>query len=362
MKHLSKLLFSLTATLMLLPVVSLSQNLSETDYHNIALGNKNLSRKTNVNIGLAGDVDTLQGVQFNLFSSVVRKQGKGLNDGLFASLSVNDFSGVQLSSLTNITGGAMTGVQASGLTSAAKTVKGVQMSAMNNISGASLQGLQLSGICNIAVGIKSGVQISGIMNVCADKMNGFQFSIFNYCDTLHGGQLGLVNICISHPKGMQIGIVNYMRDDVKRKIGLVNISPKTNIQMFLYGGNSNRLNIAARFLNQSTYSMLGLGTHYMGLNKDFSGSVFYRTGLWFTPYANSIVSSDLGFYHIETFNNAGQNTPERLYSLQARINYEYQVNPLFRFFFSLGYGVTRYYNQNEFYRKRFLFDMGIILF
>ena len=339
-----------------------AQDSLKTDYHNIALGNKDKLRKANINIGISGDIDSLQGVQTNLFSSVIRRSGKGFSGGIFAALTVKDFTGVQLSSITNIVGGTIGGVQMAGVMSAAKKVTGVQFAGMNNISGLDLVGVQLSGICNISMGVRSGAQISGVMNVCAGNMNGFQFSAFNYCDTLNGGQFGLVNICISHPKGMQIGLVNYMRDDVKRRIGLVNISPQTNIQMLLYGGNTSRLNIAARFLNPKTYSMLGLGTHYMGLSEKFSGALFYRTGLWFSPYENAVVSTDLGFYHIETFDNADEDTPERLYSLQARVNYEYKINPVLKFFFSTGYGVTRYYDQNEFYRKRFLFDMGITLF
>ena len=370
------ILYLLTAFLLFCNIDTSAQNSISSDYHNTSLGNKDKTRKANVNIGLSGDIETLKGAQLCLFSSVIRQNGKGFNDGLFASLTVNNFSGVQLSSITNIIGGKITGVQAAGLMSAAKRVKGVQMSGMNNISGGGLVGLQLSGISNISMGVEKGLQSPAVMNVCADKMNGFQFSAFNYCDTLHGGQLGLVNICISHPRGMQIGIINYTREDTdsdslksnwkfpiaNRKIGLVNISPKTNIQMLLYGGNSTRLNIAARFLNPSSYSVLGLGSHYMGLNKKFSGFVFYSTGLWTEPYENTILSADLGFYHIETFDNADADTPERLYSLQARINCEYKMNSFIKFFFSCGYGMTRYYNHNEFYRKRFLFDMGIILF
>ena len=48
----------------------------------------------------------------------------------------------------------------------------------------------------------------------------------------------------------------------------------------LFGGNANKLNVAVRLRNRSTYSILGVGSHYMGLDEKFSGAVFYRLGLY----------------------------------------------------------------------------------
>ncbi|MBQ6767896.1 MAG: hypothetical protein IJP46_04395 [Prevotella sp.] len=33
----------------------------------------------------------------------------------------------------------------------------------------------------------------------------------------------------------------------------------------------------------------------------------------------------MGFYHVETFEKNSNNAPERLYSLQARVNADYQI-------------------------------------
>lgn len=332
------------------------------DYHNVAFGNSDKQRKANINIGLSGDVDTLKGLQSNILSSTIRKNGSGVNFAIASAITANDFKGVHFSSMYNGVAGTIKGVQFSTITNMAKHTHGLQLAGFNNINGTDLRGVQVSGIGNISMGVRSGVQFSGIMNVCADKMNGFQFASFNYCDTLNGWQLGLINICISHPKGVQVGLINYTRDDTKRKIGLVNVSPQTKMQMLAYWGNSSAFNLAARFLNKMSYSMLGMGTHYMGLSKDFSGSLFYRTGYWFSPIEKTILSCDLGFYHIETFNNADEITPERLYSLQVRGNYEYEIIPKVKFFVSLGYGTTFYYDHNALYRRRFLLDMGIVLF
>lgn len=347
---------------LLLCVNIFAQNSPDFRHHNVAFGNINTERRVNVNIGLSGDVDTLKGLQANLLSSLVRNNGVGVNSGYIAAVSVRDFKGLQFSLINNAVGGTIKGVQFSTITNMAKHTIGVQFAGFNNVNGTDLQGVQFSAMGNISMGVKAGIQFSPLMNVCADKMNGFQFATFNYCDTLNGGQVGLINICISHPKGMQVGLINYTRDDTKRKIGLVNISPQTNIQMLAYWGNSNAFNLAARFLNKMSYSMIGVGTHYMGLSEDFSGSLFYRTGYWLSPFNKSIASLDIGFYHIETFDNADELTPERLYSIQLRGNYEYEFFSNFKLFFSFGYGLTRYYDQNKFYKKRFLLDMGVILF
>ena len=85
-----------------------------------------------------------------------------------------------------------------------------------------------------------------------NNMRGYQFSPFNYADTLNGLQTGLINICIEQQKGVQIGIFNYSRNNTIKKIGLVNLSPLTRIQMMLFFGNASKINVAARFKNNNT--------------------------------------------------------------------------------------------------------------
>ena len=117
--------------------------------------------------------------------------------------------------------------------------------------------------------------------------------------------------------------------------------------MMLFAGNTSKLNAAVRFKNRRSYTMLGIGTHYLDLNDKFSGCVFYRAGL---------------YYPIENFENEDAETPERMYSLQARINLEYKFKSRISFFASGGYGMTRYYDKNKFYEKKPIFEAGVILF
>ena len=279
------------------------------------------------NVGLFGDVDTIRGLQVNAFSSVSRKEMRG----------------VQLSAIYNIS----------------KRMRGVQISGLGNVATEPLRGVQLSGVTNVAMGVKRGIQISGVANICSSYMRGIQMSGYNYADSLNGWQIGLVNSCISHPRGWQVGLINYSRDTKVHKLGLVNINPLTRVDLMTFLGSSSKLNIAVRFRNRSTYNIIGVGTHYMGFDEEFSGALFYRIGQYFTLAPKWSISGDLGYYHIETFQKNSKESPERLFSLQARLNVDYQLTRIIGAFASVGYGNTRYYNHARLYRDRMLAELGL---
>ena len=161
-----------------------------------------------------------------------------------------------------------------------------------------------------------------------------------------------------HPRGVQIGVINYSRDTVAHKIGLVNVNPKTRIDYMFYGGSATKANLAIRFRNRSTYNILGIGTHYFGLDEKFSGALFYRIGQYFQLSPKFSLSGDLGFYHVESFQEHSQDKPERLYSLQARINADYQLGRYTSAFASVGYGDTHYYHGGR-YRRRAIVEAGL---
>lgn len=73
--------------------------------------------------------------------------------------------------------------------------------------------------------------------------------------------------------------------------------------------------------------------------------MFYRAGLYYPIASKLELSGDLGYFHIENFENEDAETPERMYSLQARINLEYKFKSRISFFASGGYGMTRYYDK-----------------
>ncbi len=286
---------------------------------------KRKNKNSSVSIGLITRLDTLRGMQLNLITSAS-----------------STAQGVQLSGISNISGG----------------LKGVQIATFSNISLSPVSGLQFSPLANISRGIRSGTQISALVNVCSGYMHGYQQSTYNYADTLNGVQFGVINVCVNHHHGMQIGFVNCSRDTVAHKIGFVNVNPNTKIDILTFAGTSCKFNFALRFRNKSTYSIIGMGTSYMGLDKRFSGAIYYRLGQYFSLTPKWSVSSDLGFFHIETFQRNSDIAPDRLYSLQLRVNVDYRVNKMLGLFASLGYGDTRYYSHSKEYRNRALLEIG----
>ena len=244
---------------------------------------------------------------------------------------------------------------------AVSQMKGFQFGGFANMSAAPVNGFQLSAVSNISMGLKRGFQLSSLFNISAGETNGLQTALYNFTDTLDGVQIGLFNRAISHPKGWQVGIVNISHDTIGHKIGLFNVSPKTTIDFMLYGGNANKINAAIRLRNAHTYSMLGIGSHFMGFDSKFSGSVFYRLGLYKQLTPRWSLSGDIGYAHVETFKEDDDDYPERLFSLQARVNVDYQLNKYLGAFASVGYGDTRYYDDGSRYRNRMIVEAGLSL-
>ena len=261
--------------------------------------------------------------------------------------------------LTNGTD-TLKGVQLNALSSVADVAKGVQISGFSNISTSPFRGVQFSGVSNLAMGVERGLQLS-MLNVSSGYMRGAQMGVYNYADTLNGSQLGIINVALRHPRGWQVGLINYTRDTIAHKIGLVNVNPNTTIDFMIFGGTSSKFNMALRFRNRSTYNIIGFGTHYMGLDRKFSGALYYRIGQYFRLSPQWSISGDLGFFHVETFQQNYADTPERLFSLQARLNADYQINRTVGAFASVGWGDTRYYSNGSRYRSRLLIEAGITL-
>lgn len=284
-------------------------------------------RVANLTLGLLGQTDKLRGVQINALGSAARRD--------------------------------MRGVQVSGVSNVANQGNGFQLTLMNNVAVTPFRGVQLSGVANISMGMKRGMQVAGVANICSSYMRGLQLGMHNYADTLSGSQVGIINVCVSHPRGVQIGLVNYSRDTVAHKIGLVNINPKTRIDLMAFGGTTTKVNVALRFRNRSTYNIIGVGTHYFGLDERFSGALFYRVGQYFRLSPRWSVSGDVGFAHVESFEENSRSKPERLYSLQLRANADYQISPHVSAFATVGYGDTRRYYHRERYRQRAIVEAGL---
>lgn len=316
---------------------------------------------SNFNVGLFANVDTLRGMQLSLITGVTHREMRGVNVSALAAVSHGRAYGVQLAGLVNAGSGDMRGLQMASVANVAARFNGVQLAGLTNACTTPMRGIQLSAVTNISMGVKRGVQISGAANVCSSYMRGLQMSAYNYADTLNGSQIGLLNVCVSHPRGMQVGLINYSRDTTARKIGLVNINPSTQTDLMVYGGSSVKLNMAMRFRNRSTYNIIGIGYNYMGFDDEFSGAVYYRLGQYISLSRYLTLSGDIGFYHVEAFAKHSADSPDRLYSLQARVSLDCRLGHTLGAFVTAGYGDTRYYHHSRRYRDRAIAEAGLTL-
>ena len=339
------------------------------------------TQTTYVNIGLLSSMNRLHGVGINALGSVVYHDMNGVQITGLANLAGSSMRGVQIAGISNISGDNTMGLSAAGLVNiTGDQSKGVVISGLTNIGGDNTSGVMVSGFMNVTGNMASGVQFSGLANITGESFNGVITSgllnvVGNHVNgiqiagianitgsNLNGIQIGLCNYA-THVHGVQIGLVNYYKESKKGlQFGLVNANPDTKIQMMVYGGNVTPVNMGMRFKNQLFYTILGVGSMYQGLNDKFSASASYRAGLSFPIYKGLSISGDLGYQHIEAFDNKSEIIPRRLYALQARANLEYQITKKFGIFATGGYGVTRFYNRSSNFDKGAIVEAGIVLF
>ena len=352
---------------------------------------------TFLNVGIFSSMNRLAGVGINIIGAVARTDVNGIQlSGLsnitggslrgvqvagIANINGNDLAGVSLSGLTGIAGNNAYGVMASGLATitgnntrgllaggllnvSGEQATGFHLAGLADITGEDFKGISITGLLGLAGENLTGVQLSGLANIAAGNATGIQLGGLGNVTggTLHGMQLGAANMAV-RARGLQIGLFNYYKESLDGfQLGLINANPNTRVQLMLFGGNATKLNIGARFKNRLFYTIVGGGTHYLDFSDKFSAALFYRAGLALPAWGRWTLSGDLGYQHIETFKNKNFGLPPRLYALQARINLECQLTDRFALFASGGYGGSRYYTRNATFDKGALVEGGIILF
>lgn len=352
---------------------------------------------TCLNLGIFSSMNRLNGLGINILGSVTREDVNGVQLAGLSNLVGKSMHGVQIAGISNINGNNLAGLSVSGLSGitgnnargvifsglanitgdnaqgiilggllniSGEAASGMHFAGLANISGGSFKGLTSSGLLSVVGNDLTGVQFAGLSNITAGDMTGFQISALGNVvgGTTKGVQLSLANVAI-HAKGLQIGLVNYYKKSLDGfQLGLVNANPHTNVQMMLFGGNTTKFNLAARFKNKLFYTILGGGTHYFDWSDKFSAALFYRAGLELPLYKQLFISGDLGYQHIETFKNKDYGIPPRLYALQARVNLEYRPTDRLGVFLTCGYGCSRYYTKGAAYDKGMIIEGGVALF
>lgn len=366
-------------------------------WKNIATQRTDSVGSTCINLGIFSSMNRLNGVGINVLGAVTLRDMNGVQIAGIANTVGGSMRGIQIAGISNVNGNNLCGVSLSGLVGitgnhaqgilfsglanitgddtggvaiggllniTGDKSEGVQLAGLANIAGDNLNGVTAAGLLNIVGGNLKGVQLAGLANITGETMCGLQIAgIANVAGgSARGVQLSPLNMAIEG-KGLQLGLVNYYKDSFDGlQLGLVNANPDTRVQLMLFGGNTTKLNVGARFKNKLFYTILGGGTHYLDFSDKFSASFFYRAGLELPLYKQLFISGDLGFQHIENFKNKNYGFPERLYALQARVNLEYRLTDKFDVFVTGGYGASRFYNQAKTYEKGVIVEGGVVLF
>jgi hypothetical protein len=140
--------------------------------------------------------------------------------------------GAEMSGLTTMRLGRVTGVQATGIWAISGggcsiqhakpvpkecvAVEGVQLAGLSTYGRGSVKGLQMSSVFNYAQADLDGGQISAGVNAARD-VAGVQVGILNIARDVKGLQLGLVNIAQTN-RGLALGLFNWSKDAVVHPI------------------------------------------------------------------------------------------------------------------------------------------------
>lgn len=377
-----KLLF--TAFLGLSFIVGQAQNkiipLNLSLWDPISIFKYDAASTTLLNVGILHNRSAnVKGLTISTLFSTTEGRLNGLSINGVLGIQDSTVNGLTIAGLANVTSGEMNGFSAAGFINMSfDTFKGVQLAGVNNFNigefsglqtalvanfaAGKLAGVQLSSGMNIAANEVRGLQLSGLLNVSMENLSGVQISLANYAREVDGVQIGLLNATGRGVRGVQIGLLNYSYEKTSLKLGLINVTPVTRLQLMLSTGNTQLVKLAARFRNKYTYTEIGSGIPSYVSSKTFSGEFSYRAGLIFSLKKFSI-SGDLGIGHIALANKkAAPGEPHKLYTLQGRINAEYQLFRLLGVFVSSGYQFNSRYGEFASYKSKPILEFGVSLF
>lgn len=319
----------------------------------------------NVDIGLLRVIPSLEGLQVGLIAGGVHKSMSGV--GIYGIMGASEeANGVQIAGINIVrqrmhglaiggicfAGEGMHGVQIGGGNMACLEMKGVQVGFLN---GANNLGLQV-GVGNMN-GDNAGVSIGG-MNLDLGCNKGLQLGVENCAESLDGVQIGVFNQC-GDGDGVQIGIFNYCAEEC-RQFGLVNINQHSRLQMLVTTGNHDLFNLALRIRNRHTYNVIGFGLGRKGWDDYSCGSAYYRIGQYFTILPRLTLSGDVGIADVGVMRK--ETDAPHMFSLEARMNVEYEVHPKASLFATAGYTSTRYVSDGKLFKNKPLFELGVALF
>ena len=319
----------------------------------------------NVDIGLLRVIPSLEGLQVGLIAGGVHKSMSGV--GIYGIMGASDEAdGVQIAGI-NVVRQRMHGLAIGGICFAGEGLHGVQIG-FANLAGFEMKGVQVgffnggrnfglqAGVLNLS-GDNSGVSIGGI-NLEFGHNKGLQLGVENFADSLDGVQIGVFNQC-RNGNGVQIGIINHCAEAC-RQFGLVNVNQHSRLQMLVTTGNHDLISLALRIRNRHTYNVIGFGVGRKGWDDHSCASVYYRIGQYFTIFPRFTLSGDVGIANVGVMRK-GTDAPN-MFSLEARMNVEYEVHPQASLFATAGYTSTRYVSDGKLFKHKPLIELGVALF
>ena len=148
---------------------------------------------------------------------------KGLQIGVFTSMTYDYMIGGQLSLFVNASKKEMHGIQVAGIANISRDyIEGAQISSILNYAG-SFDGLQLSHV-NIAKDNSEGVQVSSL-NLALDSLSVVQVGAINYAGYVPV-QVGSINV--AGASDVQVSAINVAASVEKTMVGAINVAGHNN--------------------------------------------------------------------------------------------------------------------------------------
>ncbi|MCF7793629.1 MAG: hypothetical protein K9N09_04935 [Candidatus Cloacimonetes bacterium] len=309
-------------------VYPLSTNHSKHDstYLNLALIQNTVGKVKGVNLCGFSAVSSksVKGIQGSLLYSQINENLKGVS---FSTINVvnHNIKGVQFGTAANLLGGSFVGFQSSGIVNfLGGNFVGYQQSTVFNIVGKSFVGLQTAGAGNVVGGNFKGVQFGSSFNFVGKVMKGLQWSGVNVCAELTGLQVGWINISQINHK-WQIGVMNLAEEQKGIPVGLINISDDGDIQWQNYVSNFAGFVTAVRFISNNFVSSVEMGAPNLKSDYDSSALLGFHYGYRWLIHKFGL-ETDLGFFHIENFDEDGNNDYPDNFALQLRFSATFRIN------------------------------------
>lgn len=133
-------------------------------------------------------------------------------------------------------------------------LRGFELGSLLNMERGSVSGLQITAGANFVGLDASAIQIAGVFNY-SNSLNGGQLALVNISGDVVGAQVGLVNIA-NDVQGAQIGFFNISNEVIGPTIGVFNVSKRGQFHIDLWASESSLPGLGVKMGSQYFHSIL----------------------------------------------------------------------------------------------------------